>query len=147
MSKIAVIGTGYVGLTTGACFAHIGHEVICADVDADKVERLQRGEIPMTTRPPPATASTSPSGSASEVVASTSTTRWTASEASASRRLASRRPLGGSARVPTSRSGAPVAEAIQRRFDDLPRLRQPPHRPVDPAAFERLRVVAEDVQQ
>ena len=47
MSKIAVIGTGYVGLTTGACFAHIGHEVICSDVDAAKVERLQRGEIPI----------------------------------------------------------------------------------------------------
>ena len=34
MSKIAVIGTGYVGLTTGACFAHIGHDVVCADIDA-----------------------------------------------------------------------------------------------------------------
>ncbi len=47
MAKIAVIGTGYVGLTTGACFAHIGHEVTCADVDRQKVERLQRGEIPI----------------------------------------------------------------------------------------------------
>ena len=47
MSKIAVIGTGYVGLTTGACFAHVGHEVVCADIDADKVARLQRGEIPI----------------------------------------------------------------------------------------------------
>jgi UDPglucose 6-dehydrogenase len=47
MSRIAVIGTGYVGLTTGACFAHIGHEVICADIDTDKVARLQRGEIPI----------------------------------------------------------------------------------------------------
>ena len=47
MSKIAVIGTGYVGLTTGACFAHIGHDVVCADIDADKVARLQRGEIPI----------------------------------------------------------------------------------------------------
>ncbi len=47
MSKIAVIGTGYVGLTTGACFAHLGHEVVCADIDADKVERLSRGEIPI----------------------------------------------------------------------------------------------------
>lgn len=46
-SKVAVIGTGYVGLTTGACFAHIGHEVICADVDVDKVERLNRGQIPI----------------------------------------------------------------------------------------------------
>ena len=47
MSKIAVIGTGYVGLTTGACFAHVGHEVVCADIDADKVARLSRGEIPI----------------------------------------------------------------------------------------------------
>ena len=46
-STIAVIGTGYVGLTTGACFASLGHEVICADIDADKVERLSRGEIPI----------------------------------------------------------------------------------------------------
>jgi len=47
MSRIAVIGTGYVGLTTGACFAHIGHDVVCADIDADKVARLQKGEIPI----------------------------------------------------------------------------------------------------
>ena len=47
MAKIAVIGTGYVGLTTGVCFAHLGHDVVCADIDADKVERLSRGEIPI----------------------------------------------------------------------------------------------------
>lgn len=47
MGKIAVIGTGYVGLTTGACFAQLGHDVVCADIDADKVERLNRGEIPI----------------------------------------------------------------------------------------------------
>ena len=46
-STIAVIGTGYVGLTTGACFAHLGHRVICADIDPSKVERLNRGEIPI----------------------------------------------------------------------------------------------------
>jgi UDPglucose 6-dehydrogenase len=46
-SKIAVIGTGYVGLTTGACLAHLGHDVICADIDRDKVDRLARGEIPI----------------------------------------------------------------------------------------------------
>ena len=45
MTRLAVVGTGYVGLTTGACFAHIGHDVTCADIDADKIERLQRGEI------------------------------------------------------------------------------------------------------
>ena len=46
-STIAVIGTGYVGLTTGACFAHLGHRVICADIDPSKVDRLNRGEIPI----------------------------------------------------------------------------------------------------
>ena len=46
-NKVAVIGTGYVGLTTGACFAHLGHDVICADIDESKVERLSRGEIPI----------------------------------------------------------------------------------------------------
>ena len=47
MSRIAVIGTGYVGLTTGACFSHIGHEVVCADIDAAKIKRLKAGEIPI----------------------------------------------------------------------------------------------------
>jgi UDPglucose 6-dehydrogenase len=47
MSRIAIVGTGYVGLTTGACFAHLGHEVVCADVDADKVAQLSRGEVPI----------------------------------------------------------------------------------------------------
>jgi UDPglucose 6-dehydrogenase len=46
-SKIAIIGTGYVGLTTGACFAHIGHEVVCADLLPDKVAKLSRGELPI----------------------------------------------------------------------------------------------------
>ena len=47
MTKIAVIGTGYVGLTTGACFAHMGHQVVCADIDPAKVESLRRGVIPI----------------------------------------------------------------------------------------------------
>jgi UDPglucose 6-dehydrogenase len=47
MSQIAIIGTGYVGLTTGAYLAHIGHHVICADVVKDKVDTLNRGEIPI----------------------------------------------------------------------------------------------------
>lgn len=47
MSEIAVIGAGYVGLTTAACFAHLGHEVVCADIDVDRVERLTRGEVPI----------------------------------------------------------------------------------------------------
>ena len=44
---IAVIGTGYVGLVTAAGFAQLGSEVWCVDVDADKIERLERGEIPI----------------------------------------------------------------------------------------------------
>ncbi len=43
--RIAVIGTGYVGLTTGACLASLGHHVVCADIDAAKVERLRAGKI------------------------------------------------------------------------------------------------------
>jgi UDPglucose 6-dehydrogenase len=47
MANIAVIGTGYVGLTTGAYLAHLGHQVVCADVIPEKVEALQRGVIPI----------------------------------------------------------------------------------------------------
>ncbi|MDP8937343.1 MAG: UDP-glucose/GDP-mannose dehydrogenase family protein [Actinomycetota bacterium] len=47
MSRIAVIGAGYVGLTTAACFASVGHDVVCADVVPDKVEKLSRGEVPI----------------------------------------------------------------------------------------------------
>ena len=45
--KIAVVGTGYVGLVTGAGFSDFGHHVMCVDVDAGRVAALQRGEIPM----------------------------------------------------------------------------------------------------
>src|SRR3954466_479797 len=44
---IGVIGTGYVGLVTAAGFAEVGNEVWCIDIDADKVARLQGGEIPI----------------------------------------------------------------------------------------------------
>src|ERR1700735_1212383 len=44
---IAVIGTGYVGLVTAAGFAELGSEVFCVDVDAEKIARLQRGEVPI----------------------------------------------------------------------------------------------------
>ncbi len=50
MANIAIIGTGYVGLTTGACFSHLGHDVVCADIDEEKVARLQAGEIPIVER-------------------------------------------------------------------------------------------------
>ena len=45
--KITVIGTGYVGLVTGACLADVGNDVLCVDIDARKVERLHAGEIPI----------------------------------------------------------------------------------------------------
>jgi UDPglucose 6-dehydrogenase len=45
--QIAVIGTGYVGLVTGACFAEFGTSVTCVDVDADKIARLNNGQIPI----------------------------------------------------------------------------------------------------
>ena len=44
---VGVVGVGYVGLTTGACLASLGHRVVCGDVDVAKVERLRRGEIPI----------------------------------------------------------------------------------------------------
>ena len=46
-SRVAVFGAGYVGLVTGACFADLGHTVVIRDVLADRVEALQRGEIPI----------------------------------------------------------------------------------------------------
>ena len=47
MIRIGMMGTGYVGLVTGACFADFGHHVICTDIDADKIERLKRAELPI----------------------------------------------------------------------------------------------------
>ena len=45
--KIAMIGTGYVGLVTGTCFAETGNDVVCVDIDADKIARLRRGDVPI----------------------------------------------------------------------------------------------------
>ena len=45
--KIAVVGTGYVGLVTGTCFAETGNNVICVDIDAAKVEKMKNGEVPI----------------------------------------------------------------------------------------------------
>jgi UDPglucose 6-dehydrogenase len=45
--RVTVIGTGYVGTVTGVCLSYLGHSVTCVDVDADKIGRLQRGELPI----------------------------------------------------------------------------------------------------
>ena len=45
--RIAMIGAGYVGLVSAACFAEFGHDVTCIDKDAEKVQALKRGEIPI----------------------------------------------------------------------------------------------------
>lgn len=45
--RIAMIGTGYVGLVSGVCFSDFGHEVVCVDKDASKIKRLENGEIPI----------------------------------------------------------------------------------------------------
>ena len=45
--KVTIFGTGYVGLVTGTCLAEMGNHVLCVDVDADKIARLERGEIPI----------------------------------------------------------------------------------------------------
>jgi UDPglucose 6-dehydrogenase len=45
--KIAIVGSGYVGLVTGACFAQVGHQVICVDNDRQKIEMLRSGEVPI----------------------------------------------------------------------------------------------------
>ncbi|WP_273498990.1 nucleotide sugar dehydrogenase, partial [Lentibacter algarum] len=45
--KIAMIGTGYVGLVSGVCFSDFGHDVVCVDMDPAKIEMLKRGEVPI----------------------------------------------------------------------------------------------------
>ena len=46
-SDVAVVGAGYVGLTTAACLARLGHRVVCADIDEERVEALSRGDVPI----------------------------------------------------------------------------------------------------
>src|SRR6516164_2722802 len=45
--RVSMIGAGYVGLVSGACFADFGHEVVCVDKDAAKIERLKAGKMPI----------------------------------------------------------------------------------------------------
>src|SRR5437764_13040461 len=45
--RVAIVGSGYVGLVSGACFADFGHQVVCVDKDKGKIEALKRGELPI----------------------------------------------------------------------------------------------------
>ena len=45
--KVTVFGSGYVGLVTGACLAEVGNDVVCVDIDQHKIDRLNRGEVPI----------------------------------------------------------------------------------------------------
>ena len=45
--KIAMIGTGYVGLVSGVCFSDFGHDVVCVDKDSDKIAKLESGQVPI----------------------------------------------------------------------------------------------------
>ena len=45
--RVAMIGAGYVGLVSGACFADFGHTVTCIDTDADRIERIEAGVMPL----------------------------------------------------------------------------------------------------
>ena len=47
MARVAVVGAGYVGLTTAACLAHLGHEVCCSDVQPERIARLCAGDVPI----------------------------------------------------------------------------------------------------
>ena len=55
MSEVAVVGAGYVGLTTAACLARLGHSVTCADVDEERVRALAKAVLrsKMKSQPPP----------------------------------------------------------------------------------------------
>ena len=44
---LTIFGSGYVGLVTGACLAEVGNQVLCVDIDEDKIRRLQNGEVPI----------------------------------------------------------------------------------------------------
>ena len=45
--RITMVGTGYVGLTTGVCLAELGNEVVCVDIDKEKIEKLRKGVMPI----------------------------------------------------------------------------------------------------
>ncbi len=123
MSDVAVVGAGYVGLTTAACLARLGHRVTCADLDAERVRSLSKGEVPILEEGLPALVS---EGLASGEL------RFVVGAAEAARHAEfvflcvqtpqsddrCRRPLGGRGGRPRDRPRAPARHGRGEQVDD-----------------------------
>ena len=128
MSEIAVIGAGYVGLTTAACLAHLGHDVVCADIDAERVAALARARCPILEEGLPALVAEGLGAAPAAVRRRRAPTPRAAPSSCSSacrrrRRTTARRPLRRSR--PSSREIAPVLRAGHGRgqqVDDAGRL-------------------------
>ena len=125
---IAVIGAGYVGLTTAACFAHLGHDVVCADIDAERVARLNKGEVPILEhglaragqRGPDLAAASGSSSGAAKAAAERRDRVPVRADAAGRRRL--RRPLLRRGRRPRDRARAAPGHRRGQQVDGAGRL-------------------------